>query len=443
MRFFGLIVLFCGVGLSSRAFSSDNLQINLNVSKYKLDNGLTVLLHEDHTVPMISYHTWYKVGSKNEKPGVTGAAHMLEHMMFKGGKKYSGSEYEKKLHENGIENNAFTTPDFTGFYEDLPSDKLEMIMDLEVDRMQSLAIKNDDLVSERDVVAEERRWRVDNNPMGLLHEALMSTVFSVSNYRWPVIGYMNDIAAYTSEKLRYFYETFYVPNNAVLVIVGDFNPVEIKKMINKYYGRLRFKALPEQEFPKEPLQQEAKQFEVVKNIESLSVVLAYPSPKIGEADAYVMDLIGNILGTGSSSRLHRTLVDQKQVATSAFAVNYTLRDEGVFALGVNLKPGNDKKNQVTEDLLAEVTRLQKNKLPEKDLQKAKNQMLKEQIESLMTMDGKARALAVNEIQTGSYENLFNDLKKYDAVTAEAVQSVAKKYLTLQRSSRIILTPPKK
>ncbi|RZA14463.1 MAG: insulinase family protein, partial [Proteobacteria bacterium] len=185
-------VLFCS--LLAFAQEKDNLRLNFPVTKYKLANGLTVLLHEDRSVPLISYHTWYRVGSRDEAPGITGSAHMLEHMMFKGSKKYPGKAFDRLLHENGITNNAFTTYDYTGFYQSLPSSKLEMMMDIEVDRMSNLNLSPEDLASEREVVKEERRWRVDNNPMGLLMESVMGTVFKTSNYRWPIIGHMKDIA---------------------------------------------------------------------------------------------------------------------------------------------------------------------------------------------------------------------------------------------------------
>jgi zinc protease len=177
------ILFLCSVTASAQMPASDNsLKINFPVVKYKLQNGLTVLLHEDHSVPLISYHTWYRVGSRDESPGITGSAHMLEHMMFKGSKKYPGKSFDRILHENGITNNAFTTDDYTGFYESLPSSKLEMMMDIEVDRMSNLNLNPEDLQSEREVVKEERRWRVDNNPMGLLMETVMGTVFKTSNY---------------------------------------------------------------------------------------------------------------------------------------------------------------------------------------------------------------------------------------------------------------------
>ncbi len=417
-------------------------KISLPVTKFTLENGLTVLLVEDHAVPMVSYHTWYRVGSRDESPGVTGAAHMLEHMMFKGAKKFDGKSFDRIFHENGIVNNAFTTNDYTGFYENLPSSKLEMVMDMEVDRMSTLALNPEDLKSEKEVVKEERRWRVDNNPMGLLRELMMSTVFKTHSYKWPVIGHMKDIADYDAEKLRYFYTTFYVPNNAVLVLVGDFKTAKAKSLIEKYYGNLPSRPLPTRDYEKEKSQLAQQNAVLKKDVQNSSFVVAYRSPRQGEPEMYALDLLTNILGNGTSSRLHRKLVYQKQIATSAYSYNYSMKDYGVFAVGVNLKPGLPT-NEAVDIVYNEIWRMRAKPVTPLELEKAKIQVMKGLVDSLKTMDGKARALAVNEIQTGSYESLFTDLEKYQAVTAAEIQKVANKYTQQTQRSIISLIPKAK
>lgn len=419
--------------------SDSKLKISLPVNKFVLDNGLTVLLLEDHSVPMISYHTWYRVGSHDESPGVTGAAHMLEHMMFKGAKKYDGKSFDRILHENGIVNNAFTTNDYTGFYETLPSSKLELIMDMEVDRMGSLALRPEDLQSEREVVKEERRWRVDNNPSGVLREVMMGTVFKVHPYKWPVIGYMKDIENYDVDKLRFFYSTFYVPNNAVLVIVGDFKTPEVIDLVKKYYGPLTSHPLPRRDVKREPPQKVQQNVTVRKDVQNTSFTVAFQSPGQGEPDMYALDLAADILGNGSSSRLYKRLVYQKQIATSAYAYNFSLKDHGVFAVGVNVKPGLDEK-QALDIAYNEIWKLRQKNVTDKELEKAKTQAMKELVDSLKTMDGKARALAVNEIVSGSYQTLFSDLDRYEAVTADDIRKVAEKYTNQTQRSIITLEP---
>ncbi|KYG62681.1 protease [Bdellovibrio bacteriovorus] len=422
--------------------TQNDLKISLPVTKFVLDNGLTVLLLEDHAVPMVSYHTWYRVGSRDEYPGVTGAAHMLEHMMFKGAKKYDGKSFDRIFHENGITNNAFTTNDYTGFYENLPSSKLELVMDMEVDRMSSLLISPEDLKSEKEVVAEERRWRVDNNPMGLLRELMMGTLFKVHPYKWPVIGYMKDIAAYDSDKLRFFYNTYYVPNNAVLVIVGDFKTSKVKSLIEKYYGKLPKRDLPETKKIEEPPQKVQQNATLRKDVQNSSFVVAYRSPRQGEPDMYALDLAANILGYGTSSRLHKRLVYQKQIATSAYAYNYAMKDAGIMGFGVSLKPGQGTQ-EALDIVYNEIWKLRNQKVSDKELEKAKTQVMKDLVDGLKTMDGKARSLAVNEIVTGSYESLFTDLEKYQAVTAEDIQKAAEKYTQQTQRSIITLEPKAK
>ncbi|MGZ3795662.1 MAG: M16 family metallopeptidase [Pseudobdellovibrionaceae bacterium] len=437
MKHLLLSLLFLFVVFPAHGQEKDNLKINFQVTKYKLPNGLTVLLHEDHSVPLISYHTWYKVGSRDEAPGITGSAHMLEHMMFKGSKKYPGKSFDRILHENGIVNNAFTTYDYTGFYESLPSSKLEMMMEIEVDRMSNLNLNHEDLQSEREVVKEERRWRIDNNPMGLLMETVFGTVFKTSHYRWPVIGTMKDISDYKIETLRNFHNTYYVPNNAVLVLAGDFKTAEVKKLIEKYYGPVPYRPLPRREYPREALQEVQRNAKVRKDVQGISFTVAYRGVPNADPDMYPLDLAANILGNGSSSRLHKRLVYNKQTATSAYAYDSTMQDEGVFAVGVNLKPGLPMEESL-EIVYQEIWKMRNKLVSEEELAKAKTQVMKEMVDGLTTIDGKARALAVNEIMTGSYENLFKDLEKYNAVTAEQIKEAANKYLNQNQRSIVVL-----
>lgn len=434
-----LLLLLFGFHCTVFSASAESLRIQFPVVKFKLTNGLTVILYQDRTVPLISYHTWYRVGSRDEQPGVTGAAHMLEHMMFKGAKKYTGKDFDRILHENGITNNAFTTYDYTGFYENLPSGKLELIMDMEVDRMRHLAILPADLTSELEVVKEERRWRVDNNPPSLLREGLMSTVFKEHPYRWPVIGYMSDITSYTSEKLRKFYDTFYVPNNAVLVIAGDFDIDSTRRMVEKYYGALPFKEIPKREYPVEPEQKEVRRFVTDSDVQNSTVMLAYKGVESGHPDSFALDLAANVLAEGPSSRLYKHMVYKDQIATATGGSNLTNSNPGLFVLVASLKPGQ-KTEPAEKNLRQEAALLQKNLVSEKELQKVKNQVMKDYIEELTTVDGKARALAVNEILYGSFEKLFSDLELYQKVTAEDIRRVAQKYMAPQREVTGILNP---
>ncbi len=424
------------------AKDEEKLKIELPVEKFKLDNGLTVLLHEDHSIPMVSYHTWYRVGSRDEWKGVTGAAHMLEHMMFKGAKKYSGKDFDRILHANGITNNAFTSHDYTGFYENLPSSKLELIMDVEVDRMKSLAISPDDLKSELQVVGEERRWRVDNNPDGVLNELIFDNLFNQHPYKWPVIGYMEDIQAYTSENLRKFYSTFYVPNNAVLVIAGDINPKEVKKMVEKYYGTLEAKPLPERKYPQDENLKTSLRKIVPWEVQSKTLKMAFRGVEAGNSDSYALDLLSTVLGGGKSSRLHKKLVYEEQTAMGVAAGNITNADPGFFSIYLAMKPGRPTES-AENSILNEIASLKTKLVSDKELRKVKNQMMMDYVEGLNTIDGKAQTLAINEILFGDYQRFFVDLENYQKVSREDILRVARKYLDVNKRVTAILIPKAK
>ena len=409
---------------------NSNINIELPVERYVLKNGLTVLLHRDSTVPLVSYHTWYRVGSRYERPGITGSAHMLEHMMFKGAKKYSGKDFDRILHANGIVNNAFTTYDITGFYESLPKDKLELIMDMERDRLSSLALRPEDLLSEKAVVAEERRWRVDNNPQSLLREQTMEMMFTAHPYRWPVIGYMKDIDAYTVKPLREFYEKYYVPNNAVLVIAGDIDIEATKKLVEKYYGELPSRPLPEKSHETVRPLKEKKVIKLFKDVQVPSLMISYQSVPEQHPDSYALEMLGQVLANGASSRLSKELVYNKQWATGTGAYQFSLKEAGSFGLYVSLKP-ETKEEKLLGVLDREVFRVRHQLITERELKRAKNQFMTSFVDDLSTTDSKARALASAEIISGDYRSLFTDLQKYQNVTVEDIRRVAEKYLNPQ------------
>lgn len=419
--------------------SAQELKIDFPVEKFQLENGLTVILAQDRSVPMISYHTWYRVGSRDEKPGITGVAHMLEHMMFKGAKKYSGKEFDQILHSNGIVNNAFTSMDYTGFYQNLPSSKLELMMDMEVDRMRFLALKPEDLKSELQVVGEERRWRVDNNPNGLLREMMMENIYSAHPYTWPVIGWMKDIQAYTVDKLKDFYDRFYVPNNAVLVLAGDFEIEPTKKLVQKYYGVLKKGPLLEKQFPAEPPMKEAKSKILKSNVGNSSLIVGYHGVSAQHPDVYALDLTAQILGAGQSSRLFKRMVYQDQTSSAATASNMTPADPGVFFIYAALKPGQSWK-AAEKTILSEVEKLKATAPSAKELEKVQNQVMTEFIQSLETNDGRAQALAVNEIIYGDYRRLFVDVHNYRRVTPQDIKRVANQYLKANQRVTGVLEP---
>jgi zinc protease len=441
MRFIVLLALtFClqAMAVPPRV---DLAKLRFKVTKEVLPNGLTILLHEDHSVPTISYHTWFRVGSKNEEPGFTGIAHLFEHMMFKGAKRYTGKEFDQILQSNGVTNNAFTNYDYTGYFEDLPSSKLKLIIDVESDRMVNLVLNEENLKSEREVVKEERRYRVDNSVTGALNEVLWTTAFKVHPYKWPVIGFMDDLNAITLEKCREFYRVNYSVSNAVITIAGDFDSDQAMKWIKEYYGDLPKVEVPRPPIAQEPPQKEERRVKIQKATQTEHLAAAYHIGKTGDDDSFVMDLLSNILAQGESSRLHKKLVYESQLASGVGAASYTPHHPGLFEVFVELKPGT-RASQAEVLLNAEIDRVRQDKVSQAELEKAKNQIMKGWVDSMKTIHGKARNLVLNEVLTGSYENLFDDLSRYQKITRDDIQRVARKYLNKTNRTVVTVLPMK-
>lgn len=416
--------------------------VRFKVEKYQLPNGLTVLLHEDHSAPIVSYQTWFRVGSKNERPGLTGMAHLFEHMMFKGAKRYTGEQFDLMLQANGATNNAFTTQDYTGYYENLPSAKLELVIDIEADRMESLQITPEGLKSEREVVKEERRFRVDNNPNGILRETLFSTAFRVHPYRWPVIGSMADLDNVTQENAMEFFRTYYAPNNATVVVAGDFETKDVKRLIEKYYGAIKSQAIPEAKISPEPKQTTPRSQFLSRDVQSTMFILSYQTPKAGSDESYALDLLANLMGRGESSRLYQRLIYKDQTAAGAAAFNHTLQDAGLFQIMVTMKPGQPYA-KAERAVMGELWRPRNLLIKPDELQKAKNQVMRAYVDSLKTIHGKAEALAMNETLFRNYEELFKDLGRYNAVTSQQIRDVAQKYLAPNQATIVVLRPTAK
>lgn len=413
-------------------------QVWFSVDKYQLDNGMTVLLHETHGVPLISFNIWYRVGSKDEEEGYTGIAHLFEHMMFKGAKKYSGKELHRTIQKNGGSYNAFTTHDYTGYYTQFPSDKLELAIDIEADRMQFLNLNEKNLLSEKQVVKEERRYRVDNSVNGTLFEKLFATVFKTHSYRWPVIGWMHDIENITIEKCQDFYKNYYAPNNAIVALVGDFQTETAKKLIDKYFAKIKPSSINRPPYLKEPVQKESRSDRIRREVQNDTLAIAFKAPNVGDEDGYALDLLANILSEGTSSRLQKKLKIKNQWADSLSVFNYTLKDSGLFTVYVSLKSGSKGRNKVRDIVYNEIWRSRNYLYSKKEIQRAKNQLLLEYVNSLKTISGKARLLALNEMMFGDYTRLFTDLGLYQRLTPEMIRSAAKKYLRPQQRSTIWL-----
>jgi zinc protease len=443
----GLLFLFLFLN-PLHADQKDFSNLKFDVEKYQLPNGLTVLLHVDHSVPLVSYHTWFRVGSKDEEVGYTGIAHLFEHMMFKGTEKYSNKDYERILHENGASNNAFTSRDYTGYYVNAPSDKLELIMDLEADRIEHLNLTQSNMDSEREVVKEERRFRIENRVLGLLMEKIDAVVYKVHSYKWPVIGYMEDVNRITVQKAKDFYRTFYSPNNAVLVIAGDFDVKKVKNLVQKYYGHMKSQEIKRQKINPEPAQVAQRSETFYKDIQNDYLSVSYLIPGALSPEEPALELSSHILGEGNSSRLHSKLVYKMQIATSVMTYVMSSQDSSVLEIIVSLRPEKTKEgaDKILEEakkvLFSELSALQNKSVSKEEISKVQNQVAKSFVDGLKTVDGKAYSLAANETIVGSYEKLFTDLENYMKVTPQDIKSVSQKYLNPAQASLVIARPQK-
>jgi zinc protease len=437
-----VLILAVILSLSHLAQASVSEQVRFPVEKFQLDNGLTVLIHENHTVPIISYQQWFRVGSSFEKPGRTGLAHFFEHLMFKGTQKYPNGVFDRIIQMNGGNNNAFTTEDYTGYYTNLPSDKLELIIDIESDRMRNLLFEEKEITSEREVVKEERRMRYENSVYGSLFEELRSTVYKTGPYHWPVIGYMADLNATKTEELKTFYNAYYAPNNAVVVVAGDVTVSQVKKLVEKYYGNIKRQELPPFQPPTEVEQKSPRASALEKDVQSVTIAMAYPGVKAGHEDSYALDLMTAAMGSGNSSRLHKRLVYKNQLATQASMSNEADKLSGELNVVVSFVPGADVERGIGL-IQQELNQIKRTPISDDELKKVKNEIMLGYVQGLQTMAQRAQSLAQNEIFYGDYKKLFTDLEKYEAVTKDDILRVAKLYILPNKLSTVRIVPKAK
>jgi len=408
-----------------------------------LSNGLKVILLENHKAPLVTFHIWYRVGSRNEEWGKTGLSHMLEHMMFKGTKKHGPEDYSRIIQENGGETNAFTSRDYTGYFATLRSDRVQVVMDLEADRMPNLNLREEDFVTERMVVMEERRQRTEDDPQAFLMEQLEATAFQVQPYHWPIIGWMEDLMRVTLEDLKRYYQTYYNPSNSFLVAVGDFKRGEMLSRIEKTFGSIPQGMAPKQEKPKDPPQAGERRISLKKEAQLPFLVMGYRIPNLQHPDAYVLEVISAVLSGGKSSRLHQKLVLEKQLALEADSENSLLsRDPALFYVYATPLPGKQV-GEVEKALEEEIERLQKEPVEKRELEKVKNQLESSFIYSQDSLFFQAMLLARYEIAQ-SWKVLDQYLPLIQRVTPEDIQRVARQYLIPDNrtAGTLLPLPPK-
>ena len=407
-------------------------QAETKVSEHTLKNGLKVLVKEDHRSPIAISQVWYKVGSSYEPGGITGISHMLEHMMFKGTDKHAAGEFSRIIAENGGEENAFTGQDYTAYFQTMEANRLAVSFELEADRMRHLHLLADELKKELQVVTEERRMRTDDNPQAKMNEQFMALAYSNSPYKHPVIGWPSDIANYTVEDLEAWYQRWYAPNNATLVVVGDVQPIAVFDLAEKYFAELK----PSDIKPIKP-QTEIEQLGVRKMTVKVpaklpSVVLGYKVPALktaeDENEAYALEVLAGVLDGGSGARLSTHLVRGKQIAVSAGAgYGLTNRLSNLFELEATPAEGKTV-SDLEVALKGEIKKLQEELISNDELQRIKAQVLATDI--YQKDSGFYQAMEIGTLETAGlgWQKANEYVPKINQVTAEQVREVAKKYL---------------
>jgi zinc protease len=438
-----LIVVLVSVPLvlssTARTAETKAAPAKLNTTVETLKNGLKVILMEDHSVPVISRWTFYRVGSENERPGITGISHFMEHMMFNGAGKYGPKEFDRILESNGGYSNAFTSEDMTGYYEDFASNILELCIDLDSDRMKSLALDPKYVVSEMDVVKEERRLRTDNSVEGAMYEELGSLAYKAHPYGWPVIGWMSDLEKINRDDAVKYYQTYYSPNNAILIIAGDFDTKKALDLVHKYYDGIPSQAPPEPVRTSEPEQLGERRAEVHKAAETPQVLIGYHIPDVKSNDIYALDVLQSVLSEGFNSRFYKKLVWELRLAVYANANADWRIAPSLFTIDVKVKP--DKTAAESEAAVyAMLDDIAKNGITAAELEKAKNAIVANFYRSMQTVNGKARKIGMYEIYFGDFNEILNVQSRYQAVTLEDVKRVAGEYFQSKNRNVVTLVP---
>ncbi len=420
-------------------------QEQAGVSRFELDNGLEIVVVPDRRAPVVTHMLWYKVGAADEQPGKSGIAHFFEHLMFKGTKNHPAGEFSRKVAEIGGQENAFTSSDYTAYFQKVSPDALETMMAYEADRMRNLVLTDDVIGPERDVVLEERRSRIETDPGSILGEEINATLYQNHTYGIPVIGWMHEIEKLNRADATAFYDRYYAPNNAVLVVTGDVDPDEVLALATKTYGKVaRGPDLPPRLRPQEPEQNTSRTVTLtdprvsVPSLRKMWLVPSYNTDAPGEAEA--LDLLSEILGGGVRSRLYQELVVRQGIARSAGAYYFaTSFDDTSF--GVYGSPrGTATLEQVEAAIMAEIDKLASEGVSDEELDKAKNRFIKSMIFARDSQSGMARIYGSTLTTGGTVNDVLEWPDRIRAVSAKAVQAVARKYLDKTRSVTGYLLP---
>lgn len=412
-----------------------------DVQTHTLKNGMKILVQRDPSIPNVALYIFYRVGSRNERPGTTGISHFFEHMMFNGAKKYGAGQFDNVMEGAGGSNNAYTSNDVTVYQDWFPRTTLELIFEMEADRIEHLAFDPEIIKSERGVVASERRTSIESDNSGLLYEQLWATAFTAHPYQWPVVGWMVDIENWTMEDLKHHYRMGYSPSNATMVVVGDVQADEIIKLAQKFIEPIKASEPPPKVTTKEPEQQGERRVVVKKFAQLPILMLGYHVPETSHPDFYALKVLQTILFAGQSSRMYQRLVDKDQLALSVNADYDFAFDPTLFMLSSQPKEGIAPE-RVERAAYDEFEKVKKDAVTDQELEKAKNILLATFYRQIKTISGRANQIGSYEVFFGDYRKLFNAAEDYKKVTREDVRRVAQKYFTEKNRTVATLVPEK-
>lgn len=409
------------------------------VHRWRLHNGLTVLVLVDTSAPVASYHTWFKVGSRHEKPGKTGLAHLFEHLMFNETENLKAGTFDRKLEESGAETNAATWVDWTYYYESLPADRVKLAVTLEAERMARLVLREPQVASEKEVVANERRYRVDDDVEGAANELLYKTAFVEHPYGWPTIGWMADIQGFTPDDCASFYRTYYAPNNATVVVAGDVRERALLEHILAAYGGIPAQAIPPEDITPESPQLEPRELTLRKPTASEKLMMAFKGPALGDADHATLTVLSEVLFGGRASRLYRALIVQGELATELRGWVSTFRDPGLFECFATARPGHTTQElqTVIEGAFAQV---RADVVSEEELARAKARLELSLLQQLETIPGKAEQIGFYETVLGDPARAFDRVEAYRRTTTADLRRVARRYLVDRARTTVRVLP---
>jgi len=413
-----------------------------DVKTFTLANGMKFLILEDHSIPNANMYLFWKVGSRNEVHGITGLSHFFEHMMFNGSKNYGPKQFDRVMEANGGSNNAYTTENVTVYTDWFQKDALETIFKLESDRISDLTIDPKMVESERGVVLSERSTGLENSNYRLLGELVQSVAYQEHPYMFPVIGFESDIKSWTQSDLENYFKTYYSPNNATVVVVGDITVDQVRKLADQYMAPIAARGLPPKIRTVEPEQNGERRVTTYKDITTPNVLLSYHTPQTGHEDYYALDLFSSLLTAGNSSRLVKSLVMDTTIASQVYTFMSEDFDPGLFNIYA-IAGDNISASDLEKSILEQIDNIIKNGVTDNELQKVKNQKLMEFYRSMETINGKANSMGTYEVFFGDFKKMYDAPKLYEKVTIEDIKRVAAKYFTERNRTVGYLLPEKK